>query len=458
MEAVIRIPAKLHDVFRGQADVRGAFGGRGSSKTRSFAKMAAFYGLRYGQAGITGQILCARQFMNSLDDSSLEEVKRAIQDEPILSSYYEIGEKYIKSRDGRIKFAFAGLDRSIDSIKSKGRILICWVDEAEPVMESAWNTLIPTLREEAEDGESWNAELWVTWNPKRKTAATESRFRNSTDPRIKVVEMNWRDNSKFPAKLERERRRDLEERPDDYDHIWEGGYKTAVKGAYYAQQLADAKAQGRIGRVIADSLLTLRVHCDIGGTGARADAFVMWVSQFVGREIRVLDYYEAQGQEIGAHVRWLRERGYTPGMATIVLPHDGAAMDRAYAVSYQGAFQAAGYSVVVVPNMGRGAASARIEMARRHFPKMWFGAEKTEAGRDTLAAYHERRDEQRGIGLGPEHDDASHAADAFGLLAVDYEINPPSDERALPDAEPDWKRNLRSRMRSGNSGLGPMAA
>lgn len=73
--------------------------------------------------------------MNSLEDSSLEECKRAIEDEPFLADYYDVGEKYIKSRDGRVWFSFAGLDRSIASIKSKGRILLCWVDEAEPVTD-----------------------------------------------------------------------------------------------------------------------------------------------------------------------------------------------------------------------------------------------------------------------------------------------------------------------------------
>src|SRR5690348_15166269 len=133
--------------------------------------------------------------MNSLDDSSLEEVKRAIESEPWLLDYYELGEKYIRSKDGRITYAFAGLDRSIDSIKSKGRILLCWVDEAEPVTDSAWTILEPTLREEGAD---WNAELWITWNPKRRKAAVEKRYLQSKDPLIRIVEMNWRDNPKFP--------------------------------------------------------------------------------------------------------------------------------------------------------------------------------------------------------------------------------------------------------------------
>lgn len=441
-EAVIRIPAKLHDVFRDRADVRGAYGGRGSGKTRSFAKMAAVQGMRYGQAGIKGQILCARQFMNSLDDSSLEEVKRAIEDEPILSAYYDIGQKYVKSRDGNVWFSFAGLDRSINSIKSKGRILLCWVDEAEPVTDEAWSILIPTLREE---GGEWNAELWVTWNPKRKNAAVEKRFRGSDDTLVKIVEMNWRDNPKFPDKLERERQRDLADRPDDYEHIWEGAFATVVQGAYYAAQLAHAKADGRICRLIADPLMTYRVHVDIGGTGRTSDAFSMWVSQWVGREIRILDYYEAQGQDAAAHVGWLRERGYTPANATIVLPHDGAAQDKVYAVSYQSAFQSAGYTVVVIPNMGRGAAKARIESARRRFAHMWFDDERTEAGREAIGWYHERKDEKRDIGLGPNHDWSSHAADSFGLLAVDYELHPPTSVRKARDVEPDWKRKLLAR-------------
>lgn len=419
MSAVqIALPEKLIPVFDGQADVRGAYGGRGSAKTRSFAKMVAVRGLIHGSAGESGILLCGRQFMNSLEDSSLEECKRAIEEEPFLADYYEIGDKYIKSKDGRIAFVFAGLDRNIASIKSKGRILVCWVDEAEPVTEEAWTTLEPTLREE---GEGWNAELWVTWNPKRKTAAVEKRFRFANDPRIKMVELNWRDNEKFPAVLERKRLRDKEERPDQYDHVWEGGYVTVVEGAYYAKHLTEAKAQNRIGRVAADPLMTLRAFCDIGGTGARADAFAMWIAQFVGREIRVLDYYEAVGQPLATHLAWMREKGYTPDKCQFWLPHDGATNDKVHDVSYESALRQAGYSVDVVPNQGKGAAKARIEAGRRLFPSMWFNDETTEAGRAALGWYHEKRDDERNIGLGPEHDWASHGADAFGLMCVAYE-------------------------------------
>lgn len=419
MSAVqIELPEKLIPVFEGEADVRGSDGGRGSAKTRSFAKMMAVRGYIYGMAGVTGQLLCARQFMNTLEDSSLEECKRAIEDEPWLLQYYDIGDKYIKSHDGRIWFSFAGLDRNIASIKSKGRILICWVDEAEPVTDEAFTTLIPTLREE---GDGWNAELWVTWNPKRKNAAVEKRFKNSKDPRIKIVTLNWRDNPRFPAKLERERQRDLLERPDQYPHIWEGEHATVIEGAYYAASLTAAKQSGRIGKIGADPLMTIRLYCDIGGTGAKADAFAIWAMQFIGHEVRVLNYYEAQGQPLAAHVQWVRSQGYTEKNCQWYLPHDGDTNDTVFDTSVKTELERIGYTVTVIPNQGKGAAKQRIEAARALFPSIWFNEDTTEAGRAALGWYHEKRDEVRGIGLGPEHDWASHGSDAFGLACVAHE-------------------------------------
>lgn len=415
METVqIQIPEKLIPVFDGKADVRGAYGGRGSAKTRSFAKMSAVRAYMFGMAGREGIILCGRQYMNSLDESSLEEVKAAIRSEDWLDEYFEIGEKFIRSRDGRIAYKFTGLDRNVDSIKSKSRILICWVDEAEAVSDEAWTKLIPTLREE-------DSELWVTWNPERKGSPTDKRFRNSSDPLVKVVEINWRDNPKFPEILERQRRRDKRERPEQYEHIWEGQYKTYVEGAYYASALLKCKEENRITRLFEDPLMTVRLFVDIGGTGAKADAFALWAAQFVGKEIRVLNYYEAVGQPLGTHLDWLRTQGYTPQRAQFWLPHDGATHDKVFDVSYESALRSAGYTVTVIPNQGKGAAKARIEAARRLFPSILFHEANTEAGRDALAWYHEKRDEDRNYGLGPEHDWASHGADAFGLMCVAYE-------------------------------------
>jgi phage terminase large subunit len=207
---------------------------------------------------------------------------------------------------------------------------------------------------------------------------------------------------------------------DQYNREMECSFDAAVEGAYYAKLLTAARESGRISNVSADPLLQLRAYIDIGGSGARADAFTMWICQFVGQEIRVLDYYEAQGQVLATHVNWLRAKGYD--QALCVLPHDGVNSNNITGKRYEEHVRDAGFEVEVVPNQGKGAAAMRIEAARRLFGKCWFNESTTNSGREALTAYHERKDEARNVGLGPEHDWSSHAADAFGLMAVHYEV------------------------------------
>lgn len=405
----IDVPDKLIPVFAGPARYRGAWGGRGSAKTRTFAKMAAVQGLRAAQAGQEGIVLGCRAYMNSLDDSSLSEVKAAIASDPWLASHYQMTEKTVATNCGRVSFKFAGLMRNVESIKSKARILLCWVDEAEEVPEQSWQALIPTVREAG-------SEIWVTWNPKHKGSATDRRFRNNAGHDVKIVSMNWRDNPWFPAVLERERQADLQERPDQYDHIWEGGYATAATGAYYAADLLKARQQGRVTAVAHDPLLTIRTYHDIGGQGAKADAYAIWIVQFVDMTIRVLDHYESQGQSLAYHANWLRSRGW--GEAEIVLPHDGG-YEGGPAGAWATHWRAAGFpSVRVIPNQGRGAAPQRIEAVRRLFPRMWFNEATTVDGLIALGKYAPRFN-SLGADMGPDHD-FSHSPDALGLMAIDY--------------------------------------
>jgi phage terminase large subunit len=422
-EVKLRIPPKLIPVFTGPAMYRGAWGGRGSGKTRTFAKMAAVRGLMFAQEGRSGIIVGAREYMNSLDESSMAEIKAAIKSEPWLAANYEMGEKFIRTKDRRVEFDFIGLRHNLDSIKSKSQILILWADEAEPISETAWEKTDPTVREEG-------AEVWATWNPENKRSAVHKRFRLNPPPHSKFVEINWRDNPWFPSTLEIKRRHAELTDPDNYEHVWEGAFKTVYTGAYYAKQLTAAKTEGRIGIVPADPLMTYRLIADIGGTGANADNFVFWVAQFVGLQIRWLDHYEVQGQPISAHLEWMRSRGYNTGNTEIFLPHDGDNNERVYDVSYKSAFEEAGYNVTVIPNQGKGAAMLRVEASRRRFSSMWFNAATTEAGRDALSAYAPKIDKDRNIDLGPDHNWASHSSDAFGMGSIIYEL--PKENKPKP--------------------------
>jgi phage terminase large subunit len=429
ISAEIALPPKLIELFDGEADVRCARGGRGSGKTRSFAKMTAVRAYMWAAAGENGQILCGRRIMKTLADSSMEEVRLAILEEPWLAQWFDIGETYIRTKGlaGSIYYTFLGLDRNIDSVKSQARIRLAWVDEAEGVIDEAWTKLIPTLREE-------DSELWVTYNPERKASATNKRFGNPTDPRYKMVEINWRDNPRFPAKLERDRQRDQIQRPDQYEHIWEGAYVSAVTGAYYAPSLTEARQAGRISVVARDPLLPIKAFFDIGGTGRSADATSIIIAQFIGMQIRVLDYYEARHQPLATHVNWLRERGYAK--CHCVLPHDGVQGDKVFDAAYEPALIAAGFDAETIKNQGKGAAKLRIEAGRRLFPSIWFNQATTEGLVDALGWYHEKIDEERNIGLGPDHDWSSHAADAFGLMCVAYEQ--PSNGTPLPQYDLEW--------------------
>ncbi|MBW5405954.1 PBSX family phage terminase large subunit [Morganella morganii] len=235
----LQIPAKLAPLFTAvDKRYRCSHGGRGSAKTRTFALMTAVKAYQAANNGESGVILCAREFMNSLEESSMEEVKQAIRSVPWLAANFDIGEKYIRTLDRNVSYVFCGLRHNLDSIKSKARILLCWVDEAETVSETAWQKLDPTVRESG-------SEIWVTWNPEKDGSATDKRFRKHPDNDTIVVEMNYTDNPWFPDVLEKVRLRDKKNLDDQtYAWIWEGAYlensdKQVLANKYVVQSFPD---------------------------------------------------------------------------------------------------------------------------------------------------------------------------------------------------------------------------
>jgi phage terminase large subunit len=385
---------------------KGAFGGRGSGKSHFFAGLLIEDSL--AQKGLLSA--CIREVQKSLKDSA----KRLIEAK---LTQYGLGEadgfkafRDVIETPGDGVIIFQGMqDHTAESIKSLEGFRRAWVEEAQSLSATSVGLLRPTIRMPG-------SELWWSWNPRRKADPVDRMLRGENRPTgACIVRANWSDNPWFPDVLEQERRDCLRLTPEQYDHIWEGGYATVLTGAYYAACLADAKLEGRIGKVARDPLMPLKAFWDIGVS----DATSIWVAQFIGRAVLVLDYYEAVHQPLAAHLQWLRGKGY--GNATCVLPHDGAREDAVSAIRFEDHIRSAGFEVETVANQGKGAAQKRIEAARRLFPSIWFNEATTEAGRDALGFYHEKIDDARNVGLGPEHDWASHAADAFGLMCVAYE-------------------------------------
>lgn len=400
--------ARIFQPLLAPARYKGAFGGRGSGKSHFFGELA----VEECQAVKGTRVVCIREVQRTLAQSSKRLVEDKIRALGLGQGFKIYHDRISTPGDGLV--IFTGMqDHTAESIKSLEGFRIAWVDEAQTMSARSLSLLRPTIRDEG-------SELWFSWNPRRKSDAVDDFLRTRKPEGAIVVNANWRDNPFWTSTLEAERRLELELYPDRYDHTYEGGYAKAFEGAYFASLLADAKAKGRIGKIVADPLLPLRAFTDIGGSGATADAFTIWIVQWVDDRILVLDYYESIGQVLAFHVNWLRSRGYKD--AILYLPHDGVKENNITGKRYEDHLREAGFQVEPpVKNQGRGAAMMRVEALRRLSPKLWFNEETTEAGRDALGFYHEKKDEQRNVGLGPEHDWSSHAADGLGLMAICYE-------------------------------------
>jgi len=382
---------------------KGAWGGRGSGKSQFFADAIIIRCL--SEPGL--RVLACREIQKSLKESAKRLIESKIE-EYGLGTLFEVQSAEIKTPGGGL-IAFAGLqDHTSESIKSYEGFDIAWVEEAQTVSQRSLNLLRPTIRKPG-------SELWFSWNPRFDTDAVDTMLRGAETPvGAIVVRANWSDNPWFPAELEQERLDCIRMQPEQYDHIWEGGYVTAVESAYYARALAEAREQGRIGTVSEDKLLSKRAYWDIG----IRDATAVWVVQQKGDQLRFIDYYEASNQSLEAHLNWLRKNGHAD--AEQVLPHDGVQRDKFTAVRFEDHIRNAGFAVRTVPNQGRGAEMIRIEAARARFNRFWFDETKCAKGLKALGWYHEKKNEG-GYGVGPNHDWASHSADAFGLAAVDYQ-------------------------------------
>lgn len=216
MIADIVLPKKLIPVFSrplGEYRYRGAFGGRGGAKSRTFALMASVFGYASPL-----RILCTREFQVSIRESFHAELRGAIQMYPWLEDHYDVGVDYIRGKNGT-EFMFRGLRNSIGSIKSLANIDLTIVEEAEDVPDESWLALEATVfRNE-------KSELWPIWNPRDQGSPVDRRFRISPPDNSIIVKVNWDDNPFFPSSLNDLRIREKARLdPATYAWIWEGEY------------------------------------------------------------------------------------------------------------------------------------------------------------------------------------------------------------------------------------------
>lgn len=396
-----------------------AKGGRGSGKSHFFGGLLIEDSLAEpGNSGGEGlRSVCIREVQKDLSQSSKLLIESKLRSLGLTEADgFKVFKDVIETPgDGVI--IFKGMNNyNADSIKSLEGFKRSWWEEAHGATKTSINLLRPTMR-------APGSELWWSYNPRLKTDPVDVMFSGDMPTGTVMVKANWRDNPWWTPELEQERLDCLRLQPELYEHIWEGDYIRAIDGAYYASALKEAEKDGRITNLARDPNLRIWAFWDIGGPGKKADAMTVVIAQFVNEQINVLDYIEGRGQVLGYYTAELRDRGWEK--AYCVVPHDAAQThaDNPTGMDFEAQLRQAGFSTEKV-HSPPGIVMQRISKSRQMFPKIWFDKRKTENLRAALGWYHERIDEDRNAGLGPEHDWSSHGADAFGLMCIRYE--PPS--------------------------------
>jgi len=389
------------------------YGGRGGSKSWGIARALLMLGTSKPL-----RILCAREMQTSIAQS----VHKLLKDQVTalgLESFYEVQQYVIKGNNGT-EFTFHGLKHNIANIKSVEGTDICWVEEAQTVSKTSWDTLIPTIRK---DG----SEIWISFNPSLEADETYQRFVANPPTNSIVKRINWTDNPWFPDVL-RQEKDDLKEKDyDSYLTVWEGHCKQTLDGAIYANEIRASTTGERFTRVPYDESKPVHTFWDLG----RADKTAIWFVQQVGFEYRILEYYENQGYALAHYLKHLQTRPYVYGDTW--LPHDAdnelLASERTIAQQAR----AAGFKVRITPKTS---IAVGINAARSIFSNCWFDNDKCADGIQCLRNYcYEVDEETKQYSKEPLHNWASHGADAFRYFAVAIK-EPKKDKKKEPPVNP----------------------
>ena len=443
---MIDFPEKLQFLFR-PSRYKVAYGGRGGTKSWGFARALLLQG-----AERPLQILCAREFQNSIDESVHRLLSNQIEVMG-LSSRYDVKRKKIVGHNGT-EIVFEGLRQNVTRIQSYEGVDIVWVEEAQAVSKRSWDILIPTIRKPG-------SEIWVTFNPEFEDDDTFQRFVVYPPHRSVVVEVGWRDNPWFPAELEEERKTLLARSKDDYDHVWEGRCRKWLEGAIYAEELRVIYEEGRICNVPHDPALPVYTAWDLGHTD---DTAILWyqvvmgevhvlegyarsggsldhfAGQILGREVTITISGEQINVEIGDEIEELaHRRAYR--YETHWLPPDAksrqlAAKGKSIEMQLS---EALGWGEVQVIEH-RGTVEQGIQALRSLLPNCWFDQVGTVEFLKALRRYARKvQPDEISLARKPDHNWASHYADAGRYMAIVCQQAGIDKPAPVPDTDP-WGR------------------
>jgi hypothetical protein len=194
--------------------------------------------------------------------------------------------------------------------------------------------------------------------------------------------------------------------------------EAAVLGAIYAKQIAIARADKRICNVPHTTGFEVDTFWDLG----MDDSTTIWFIQTIGREHRVIDYYEAAGEGLAHYAKILKEKPYVYGEH--FMPHDAAVRELGTGKSRKDTAEDLGIRPVTIVKRARDAQAVRngIEAGRNIFSQCWFDEKKCATGLAALEGYHYDYDEEKKkLKDTPAHTWESHGSDAWRTFAVGYQ-------------------------------------
>lgn len=191
----------------------------------------------------------------------------------------------------------------------------------------------------------------------------------------------------------------------------------SVMGAYYGPQIARVERDGRVCAVPYERNALVYTGWDLGTN----DVTGIWFAQMVGREPRIIDYYQNNNQDIAHYAEVLKSRGYAYGGH--FLPHDGGNRSIHLNKSVSDLLGELNVTNVTVTRRAQDtdAFLADINQSRQLMEKAVFDAGKCEQGLSALRSYRREWDDKlKQFKKTPLHDWASDGADAFRTLAVNW--------------------------------------
>tara|TARA_B100001248_G_scaffold247019_1_gene218108 strand:- start:5855 stop:7114 length:1260 start_codon:yes stop_codon:yes gene_type:complete len=198
---------------------------------------------------------------------------------------------------------------------------------------------------------------------------------------------------------------------DRYEQEFECSFEAAIVGAYYATEMKTALEENRITTVPYDPSVGVVTAWDLG----IGDSTSIWFAQYVGQEIRVIDYYENSGVGLDHYAKELSSKNYH--YMDHILPHDVQVKELGTGKSRLETLHNLGIQdVTIAPKLG---IEDGIQAARSMLNRCWFDEEKCNRGIEALRQYRREFDEKNKTWRGrPLHDWTSHGADAWRYLAV----------------------------------------